>query len=76
MNSETSKLPLLPIIYCRYRLVQSLPCEPPGTITDKSAAELLQSRTASNPHLKWLQILKSFLGRFAIIEFCFEFQEV
>lgn len=50
MNSETSKLPLLPIIYCRF--YKRVPCEPPGTITDRSAAELLQSWTASDPQLK------------------------
>ena len=50
MNSETSKLPPLPIIYCRF--YKRVPCEPPGTITDRSAAELLQSWTASNPRLK------------------------
>lgn len=74
MNSETSKLPLLPIIYCRF--YKRVPCEPPGTITDKSAAELLQSWTASDPRLKTASNFKIFLGRFAIIEFCFEFQEV
>ena len=48
--TQTSKLPLLPIIYCRF--YKRVPCEPPGTIKDKSAAELLQSWTASDPRLK------------------------
>ena len=52
-TQKQANSPLLPIIYCRfYKTGQRVLCEPLGTITDKSAAELLQSWTASNPRLK------------------------